>query len=389
MEVSVPLTCSTVFELEAFPDCGKYSPADNTYGFFWATDTCPDPEGDYSEDARYTESNMKDYVIKCVKYNVSTGAFDQENIDNTQIVVDWDSKIVTCKTTKLGTFAVTFEKKDQVITPVEPPSDRVDEEDDDEFEAWEEFNAAYFASILLGVTLIYALIGFVLDKIKKAEPPVASLNPAAVATPGPEVTPAPKEAFEQSEFGAPNDEKPPQQVEIIDPPELPVERLGFLSFMLHEHLLLSPIINAKWNYSRPARICTLMLTLLVELFLVGVLDFTDNYAVSALVAVAIGLIITPLLAIAFYVPQHISMIGKLVKIVIGVIVAVAVIGICFVLTILATDDIDDSDDNDFWVYGFAVAIPIELFVAETLKTAVKYTLIHGCTGSIGNTFKDF
>mmetsp|Transcript_26169 Transcript_26169/g.4496 ORF Transcript_26169/g.4496 Transcript_26169/m.4496 type:complete len:133 (+) Transcript_26169:3446-3844(+) len=132
----------------------------------------------------------------------------------------------------------------------------------------------------------------------------------------------------------------------------------------------------------------MMITLLVELFLIGYLLFLDEWIYATLVAAAIGLLITPILAIALYIPSSLSNTAKIIKTIIAFVIGLAVVGVCLALIIVQTDDAD-QEDNDNWVYAFLVLLPIELIVAESLKTAVKYGFIKILGDSCGGILKDF
>jgi hypothetical protein len=78
----------------------------------------------------------------------------------------------------------------------------------------------------------------------------------------------------------------------------------------------------------------MMITLLVELFLIGYLLFLDEWIYATLVAVAIGLLITPILAIALYIPSTLSNTAKIVKTIIAFVIGLAVVGVCLALIIV-------------------------------------------------------
>lgn len=131
-----------------------------------------------------------------------------------------------------------------------------------------------------------------------------------------------------------------------------------------------------------------MITLIVELFLIGYLLFLDEWIYATLVAAVIGLFITPILAIALYIPTSLSSTAKIVKTIIALVIGLAIVGVCLALIIVQTDDVDE-EDNDNWVYAFLVLLPVELLVAESLKTTVKYFMIKALGNSCGGIINDF
>jgi len=84
------------------------------------------------------------------------------------MTIDWEAQTATIHARSVGTYTVVVENKTSVdpnnfVIPIIETT-----EDEDDFDVWEEFNATYFAALLLGLTLIYVAIAFIVDRNNKA-----------------------------------------------------------------------------------------------------------------------------------------------------------------------------------------------------------------------------
>lgn len=169
IEFKIPLVLPESSSIN-FPNCGEYNYEANTVGYNWTGTSCPAGANLDTEDSRYSRSDLGDnHVAFATQYNQEDDIFTTGSINNRLTKINWEEGTAYVYARSLGTFTVVVESKTSVDPNnfVIPTIDSTD--DDDDYDAWEEFNATYLASILLGLTLVYVAIAYAVDKKYKPQ----------------------------------------------------------------------------------------------------------------------------------------------------------------------------------------------------------------------------